>query len=216
MISGLTSKEYIPYPCAMPTSWSETSAKPARQYVIGSRRCRQRLAQKLGRGLRPAEVAAIERRPVEEVAALLEEPGFQELAAHYAGLNALPEAERRSRLVGLARAMLGRLVACGDLRAICFALFEEKNGRHPAGSLAGASPHSSSPAEASSPVIPDAAQRQAGIQPQPDPATPAPPPLPAWLDQVDARIRQVALRLPEHELAFYLRRVGRFYGFDTS
>jgi hypothetical protein len=55
-------------------------------------------------------------------------------------------------------------------------------------------------------------------QPEVPPAPPVPtkPPLPAWLDRVDYRVRLYAERLPEHEIAPYLKRIAGFYGIDTS
>jgi hypothetical protein len=324
--------------------------KPRRQYVIGSRRCRQRAAQRLGLGMAPGEVAAIERRPVEEVEALLQDGSFQDLVAHYEKLASLTAEERRARLVRLAQAMLERLVAAADLRAVAYVLHEEACGRdagvslalrverkvasppapemqaqprrapppdpallwpdplgtlparpaepfsfcataqpseEAASALAGAEAaradrrlgrascqlaaglaaeaeregtteidenapcraaakgiargvysHPAPAIEAAFKVQETRNRYRAGLPPEPlppashaadmkpaktDTAVAASPPgmrerqrLPAWLDRVDYRVRLHAERLPAHEVAPYLRRVGRFYGFDTS
>jgi hypothetical protein len=335
--------------------WYDSPVKPARHYVIRSRRCRQRIAQGLGGGAPAARVALVERLPVAELEALLRDPGFRALVAHYRELAALPDEAKLRRLVELAGTMLERLIATGDLRAVAFVLHETRQGRDPrerlargvmaeapglaqrpvpleaarppatarpadwprpvaarpagkrgepfaycaaaqadadaAGALAAAEamrvearlqraaaalraklraeaerdgtaaaatpepavaardearataralhpeagrafaaahqieagrrafaqgdlPDTAPPPEPSPLVTPEEPQATSGIHPEPAP--PEPPALPAWLDRVDHRIRLYAQKLPPHEVAFYLRRVGRFYGFDTS
>jgi hypothetical protein len=51
---------------------------------------------------------------------------------------------------------------------------------------------------------------------QPTRSEPVERQLPDWLDRVDYRVRLHAERLPDHELAPYLRCIAGFYGFDTS
>ena len=73
---------------------------------------------------------------LEEVEALLRDPSFRQLVAHYEELAHLADAMRRARLARLAREMLERLVRMADLRAIAFVLHEQANGRDPGVSLA--------------------------------------------------------------------------------
>ena len=56
--------------------WYDRPPKPSRQYVIRTRRCRQRIAQRLGAGQAVETVAAIERLHAGEVETLLGDDGF--------------------------------------------------------------------------------------------------------------------------------------------
>jgi hypothetical protein len=341
--------------------WYDTPPKPSRQYAIRPRRCRQRLAQRLGAGMDACAAAAVERLLPSEVEGLLGDAGFQALVAHYRGFAARPRAERVRHLADLALELLQQALAAGDVRAAIFFRVEHAAGRDPSLTLAervacrlerapcapvpparvvpprspaapprreadygwcaatqpdedaaaalaegeaakagarlaaktasladavtaeaerrataevdpavaGAarfaraahaeplrglnaarqlqarrdayaegrpppkSPHpvplprsrergqeersdpGGAPHDASDTL--SRAREREGVRGSSDPPEPpAPPPLPPWLDRVDARVRQTALALPPHEVGPYLRRIGRFYGFDTG
>jgi hypothetical protein len=73
------------------------------------------------------------------------------------------------------------------------------------------------PAVAPAPPRPEPGRPDEGaIQPVPPALAESEPPLPAWLDEVDARIREMAERLPAHERSPYLVRVARVLGYDSS
>jgi hypothetical protein len=139
--------------------WYETPPKPARHYVVRTRRCRQRIAQRLGAGLRPETVSLVERLHQGELATLLEDDGFQHLIEHYRKLASLPAEERRRRLAEAAMELLELGIGAGDLRVAMFVMHEEGRGRDPALSLADAIEERhralrqpSSPAEAASAI----------------------------------------------------------------
>jgi hypothetical protein len=110
--------------------------KRSRQYVIGKRRSRQRLAQMLGGGVPPSRAAAVERRSEAEVELLLEDEGFAALVEHYRRFAGLPEEEAVAELRRLARDLLHLALRAGDVRAAVFSAYEELQGRDPATSLA--------------------------------------------------------------------------------
>src|SRR5690606_37848226 len=109
---------------------------PSRQYVIGSRRCRQRLAQMLAAGKPPERAALVERRSVAEVELLLEDEGFAGLVEHYRAMAALPEAEKLRALKAMALDLLHLALQAGDVRAAVFFAYEDLHQRNPAQSLA--------------------------------------------------------------------------------
>jgi hypothetical protein len=120
----------------LPMPWYDEPVRRSRAYLFRSRRCRQRIAQGLGAGLPAGVVARIERIGAPEVETLLGDASFRALVGHYEALAALPEAAKLQRLVELAGAMLERLVATGDLRAIAFVLHEARRGQDPRRKLA--------------------------------------------------------------------------------
>src|SRR5690606_38416783 len=109
---------------------------PSRQYVIGSRRCRQRLAQMLAAGKPPERAALVERRSVAEVELLLEDEGFAGLVGHYRGMAELPETEKLAALKAMALDLLHLALQAGDVRAAVFFAYEDLHKRNPAQSLA--------------------------------------------------------------------------------
>jgi hypothetical protein len=114
-----------------------TPADPRpRQYVITTRRCRQRLAQRLGAGACREQAARAERLTAYEVEALLAEDSFQALVAHYQALQALAPEARLDRLTALAIELLELALAAGDVRVAIFVVRESRAGRNPARRLA--------------------------------------------------------------------------------
>jgi hypothetical protein len=116
-------------------AWA-TERKRSRQYVIGKRRSRQRLAQMLGGGVPLSRAAAVERRSEAEVELLLADEGFAALVEHYRRFAELPEDEALAELRRLARDLLHLALRAGDVRAAVFFAFEELRGRDPAAVLA--------------------------------------------------------------------------------
>jgi hypothetical protein len=116
-------------------AWA-TERKRPRQYVIGRRRCRQRLAQGLAAGRSPKALAALNRLGESEVQLLLKDQGFQDLVAHYRTLADLPEAEKLAALRRKALDLMELALDAGDVRVAIFFAYEELHGRDPGMTLA--------------------------------------------------------------------------------
>ena len=108
----------------------------SRHYVFLGRRSRQRVAQRLGAGWKPAEVAAAERTEMALIHRLLADRSFQDLVEHYRDIDAMPAAERLAKLAKAAMELLELAVAGGDHLAAIFILSEQAQGRDPAMTLA--------------------------------------------------------------------------------
>jgi hypothetical protein len=116
-------------------AWA-TDRKRPRHYVIGRRRCRQRLAQGLAAGRSPRALAALNRLGESEVELLLEDESFQDLVAHYRTLAQLPEAEKLAALRRKALDLMELALDAGDVRVAIFFAYEELHGRDPGLTLA--------------------------------------------------------------------------------
>jgi hypothetical protein len=117
-------------------AWATERPRASRQYVIGKRRCRQRLAQGLAAGRSPKALAAVNRLGEAEVELLLKDESFQELVAHYRTLAALPEAEKLAALRRKALDLMELALDAGDVRVAIFFANEELHGRDPGLTLA--------------------------------------------------------------------------------
>jgi hypothetical protein len=116
-------------------AWA-SDRRRSRQDVIGTRRCRQRLAQGLAAGRSPKALAALNRLGEAEVELLLKDEGFQDLVAHYRTLAELPEAEKLAALRRKALELMELALDAGDVRVAIFFAYEELHGRDPGLTLA--------------------------------------------------------------------------------
>lgn len=110
--------------------------KIATQYPFRKRLDRQWVALRLAKGVRPQDVAAIERAEQGAVYELLQERSFQRLLGAWREHLAVSEAERLERLTRIAMDILELgLLAC-DRATAAFFVAERAAGRHPGRTLA--------------------------------------------------------------------------------
>jgi hypothetical protein len=195
--------------------WYDTAPKPSRQYAIRTRRCRQRVAQRLGAGLAPEAVAMIERLERGEVETLLEDEGFRGLVGHYRSLAAMSVEERRRRLAEAARQLLELGIAAGDLRVAAFVMYEEDRDRDPAVSLGRTVEREAERLSvAPQPAAPPPGERRRSERPEPEPmaafAAPSEPRPPGALE-ADYAACAIAIREVGDAQALAVAELGRVH-----